>query len=221
MWGWGETNSCMLLEGVRDCRCTESSLEPEEEELEASGAAAEWAGEEAGASPRGVCKAPSFHPQSKALPAEGSQIRGGGVRGPAHGCLGVSTFPSWPAGRMELQFTEWRNARTRFWQGLWLPTRDCISLPPCSVCGHMSKFFPVETGRVMCCFYATKMKLGKKNGIFQVSGNKYFYNYPPELRTKTTSSSIASDSFNELVKKKPMWLDKIHPGWNPWCCEVK
>ena len=106
MWGWGETNSCMLLEGVRDCRCTESSLEPEEEELEASGAAAEWAGEEAGASPRGVCKAPSFHPQSKALPAEGSQIRRGGVRGPAHGCLGVSTFPSWPAGRMELQFTE-------------------------------------------------------------------------------------------------------------------
>lgn len=41
-------------------------------------------------------------------------------------------------------------------------------------------------------------------GIFQVSGNKNFYNYSPELQTKTTSILTASYSFNELVKKKPM-----------------
>ena len=169
---------------MRDCRCTESSLESEEEEREASGAAAEWAGEEAGASPRGVCKAQSFHPQSKAPPAEGSQIRGGGVRGPAHG-RGAWGYPDfhpdqrvgWSCSLLRVQ--ECKNELLAGAFGFL--ARDCISL---QCVWHMSKFFPVETGRVMCCFYATKMKLGKKNGIFQVSGNKNFYNYPPELRTK-------------------------------------
>ena len=162
---------------MRDCRCTESSLESEEEEREASGAAAEWAGEEAGASPRGVCKAQSFHPQSKAPPAEGSQIRGGGVRGPAHG-RGAWGYPDfhpdqrvgWSCSLLRVQ--ECKNELLAGAFGFL--ARDCISLPPCSVCGTWVSSSQWRLEGLCAASMQQKWNLERKTEFFRSLETKIF-----------------------------------------------
>lgn len=129
-WGWGETELVYAAGGnMRDCSCCrESSLESEEQRRPVGGLRQSKQGKRLGPARRGVFKALCLFTFNQKLRLwKGARYTRWAERTrPWTGCLGVSRFPSWPAGWMELQLTErvkecknrFVKTETSFWQGL-------------------------------------------------------------------------------------------------------